>query len=281
MAPDISFVICTRDLSHVRALTRGLLALKSHLCQTSIELLIVGPSNSDLKEHLQRLNGREFACRAIASEWGNRNASRNLGFLHARGKWIYFVDQDIRFPKVRLAALAQILGQLPSQSAAYCMMSGPYLSPRRCGFWGRFYNWQGNLWLENSRTGARVLAGNLLMRKSFFIEPPFPEDLLNGGEEIFLCQKALNLGGGVVQRRELAVLHLAEHDFWRFCSRLFGHYRVKWQLPYEAKHTRIVLPLILGVARISFALIAFSLQSVGSGLAQLYSLTSRRTARAG
>jgi glycosyltransferase involved in cell wall biosynthesis len=236
--PFLSFVFCSNSAHHLREFSAGLLRLRCLMSTTNMELLVVGPDTT-LPENLVSGLGAAISVRSIPAAWGNRGEARNLGFATATGEWVYFVDQDIRFDPERLAVVARALENLSAYRRSVCLVSGPYLSDRQCTFWGECHNWLANLWLMHSKTGMRVLAGNVLLRKSFYSTLPFDAQLVDGGEELQLCERTRQQGGESHIELGLAAIHRADHSFSRFWRRLRSHAAVKRRLRFDSKKSRV------------------------------------------
>ena len=218
-----------------------------------MELVVVTPLADSCKDvwseaHSSSGSGlSDLAVRFVPTVWGSRGTSRNQGFLAASGRWVYFVDQDVRFCAVEIAAqkFALALEGALAAPQAISAWSGPYISDESCSYWGRTYNWLSNAWLMNSALGARVLAGNLLLRKSDFdfnfesYSGPFDASLQEGGEEIAFCDFVLSRGGKIAIDPRLTVIHQADHSLALFWRRLHGHAKIKKQLATPMKKTRV------------------------------------------
>jgi glycosyltransferase involved in cell wall biosynthesis len=259
-----------------------------------MELVVVAPNPELLREVLTTETLEfplfsSFHFQFVPTLWGSRGTSRNQGFRAASGDWVYFLDQDVRIPsdtlKVRrFNAAIEELPKAPQEVAAF---SGPYLSNNSCSYWGRTYNEMSNLWLAHSSEGARVLAGNLLVRKSAFdfcLEfsrifsfdfGPFNAKLQDGGEEIALCEALVSRGHKVVIDNDLAVVHQADHTFSLFRERLWTHARTKRLMKTSMKKTNLNFKLfrkILGAPR---AWPGFAIATAFSGVALAWPLPSR------
>lgn len=244
---DLSFVVCTSDRARWADFAAGLLDLMSVMPSRKIELLIVAPTHAPLE--IPPNLARKIEIVQIETEWGCRNTSRNQGYDRARGKWVYFLDDDTRFASFHLDPIRETLESLDQLPEDIVMLSGPYLSHPDCSYWGHQYNWLSNLWLENPRSPGRFLAGNLIIRKHALPSPLFSAECKAGGEEIALMERIHHSGARAryrsIYRRQLAVQHKADHTLTRFWTRLRTHQAAKRAFaPGSARETAVNLRVL-------------------------------------
>jgi GT2 family glycosyltransferase len=255
------------------------------MASKKMELVVVTPNLETIREVLmtETLNLpllSSFHFQLVPTLWGSRGTSRNQGFRAASGDWVYFLDQDVRVPRDilkvrRFVVVIEELSKAPQEIAAF---SGPYLSNNTCSYWGRTYNEMSSLWLTHSSEGARVLAGNLLVRKSAFDFcqifsfdfGPFDAKLQDGGEEIALCEALVSRGHKVLINHDLAVVHQADHTFSLFRERLWTHARIKRLMKTPMKKTNLNFKLLAKILRAPSAWPGFIIAALFAGAAQIW-----------
>lgn len=235
---DLSIVFCTSSSRDLEEFAASLVALRSLAPALNWELLVIRPSEAETFEKPKIPSSDGLSFRELSTPWGNRNLSRNKGYSEAKGRWVYFCDQDTRLPASE--SFARELRELPSLPPDLWMLSGPYLSDPSCTFWGRGYNVLSNFWLASSARGHRVLAGNLLLRGGLFEGKPFSERLTSGGEEIDLCERVAAAGGESRLRGGLAIVHLCRHSLSALWKRFTEHADVKRAL--RSSHKQSFIP---------------------------------------
>ena len=146
---------------------------------------------------------------------------RNELYARARGKYVYFLDEDcvwpVSFPAHRLHAWME-------SGHAF---SGPYLNTPTCTFFGRAYNFMTHAWLKRHSTSGHpvAVAGNVLVPKSDRMPKPYCAQSAFGGEELALMKTLTESGIELHYRDEMAVGHNARHSLSRFFARAWLHGR--------------------------------------------------------
>lgn len=213
-----------------------------------MELVVLAPIDiSDAVERALRSFPRSESVQVAfaMTTWGSRGASRNQGFAMARGKWVYFLDQDTCLERTDLFQFARRLLELDELAQPPWLASGFYLSQRQASFWGRRYNWLTNQWLRHSAEGTRFLAGNVLFLKEHFVPGPYVDRLTDGGEEIELSGRIVKQGGSIVLTSDLSVVHCSRHTFLSFLSRLRTHLAFKRYCGLRAAQSSLSPTLLL------------------------------------
>lgn len=218
-----------------------------------MELIIVAPEPKSFvyfrKLSAMTPGGPElFPVKLLQAEWGNRNIARNKGFTHSQGKWVYFLDQDIRFPDLKPHQAMERLNFLDGQQDETWIVAGPYLDAPGIGYWGRSYNWFSNLWLIHGFGNGRALAGNLVLRREIPLKKPFNDDLIEGGEESELCSNAFALGGKAIYAGLMAMEHKNDASVMHCWRRFRSHMKAKNKIDKSFSRTPISYSVLKEIA---------------------------------
>ena len=146
---------------------------------------------------------------------------RNQLYQQARGRYVYFLDEDCEWPST--FPIDQLEIWMKSGEA----FSGPYHNGRLCTFFGRAYNFMTHTWLRvHAHLNAPVpVAGNALIPKTASLLEPYPGAAIFGGEEQALIDSLKRSGIQLHYREDLAVEHNARHSLPLFFSRAWLHGR--------------------------------------------------------
>ncbi len=107
--------------------------------------------NEDLVLTAEAFSQMGLPVRVFFSGRLGANAARNLGLSQARGKWIYFLDDDCTL--INPDHLANLLSTCASRPEV-SLFGGAYSTPESSSFLDRAYNLVSMLWL-----GSQIEAG--------------------------------------------------------------------------------------------------------------------------
>ena len=164
-----------------------------------------------------------FQIEILQEECGGGSAGemRNRLFARARGKYVYFLDEDCVWPVD--FPLADMQAWIASGNA----FSGPYLNTPMCTFFGRAYNFMTHAWMRKHAAAGRPVpvAGNVFLPRSERLLQPYGEGTAFGGEEAALVCRLSQAGIELRFLEEMAVGHNALHSPARFFARAWRHGR--------------------------------------------------------
>lgn len=145
---------------------------------------------------------------------------RNRMYAQARGRWVYFLDEDTELPSEDF--LERLVAALERSSGA---IGGGYLGGG--GLWQTAYNALTSYWLDlHARQGQSLpVAGNFAMPRVPGTGAGFPFALAVpfGGEEIELRKALLAVGMKFTLVSEFAVLHNSSKTGRGFFGRAWIH----------------------------------------------------------
>jgi GT2 family glycosyltransferase len=145
---------------------------------------------------------------------------RNRMYAEARGRWVYFLDEDTELPSPYF--LERLVERLEREGGA---VGGGYAGGG--GLWQAAYNALTSYWLDlHARQGQSLpVAGNFAMPRmpGTGIGFPFSLQVPFGGEEIELRRALLRVGMKFTLAPELAVLHNSSKTGRRFFERAWTH----------------------------------------------------------
>lgn len=223
---DVSIIIPTRR--RPRALRSALdSCLTLDTSGLAVEVLVVAngedPELADLlAPYFERLPLRFFVTTEIGV-----NRARNRGLREARGRFLYFLDDDCAFrdPRHLQRALAEF-ARLPELAG----VGGPYLSLSTAPLAARYYNFMSNLWLrfytDSGGNAQRLLGGNSCYRRGSLAGNEFAEQIAYGGAESELQARLVGLGARFRVLTDVAVAHSPEASWW-------GVFRKAWRQSAE------------------------------------------------
>src|SRR6185312_3053198 len=142
-------------------------------------------------------------------------ALRNRLYSQARGRYVYFLDEDCEWPAAKLSRA------LPDLMASGDAFSGPYSDGPASRLFGRIYNRMTHAWaFTHARLGSPVpLAGNCLIPKIAGLDSPYGQFARFGGEEVALQSWLRRSGIALHYRESLRINHNAQHSAWTFLAR--------------------------------------------------------------
>lgn len=146
---------------------------------------------------------------------------RNRLYSEARGRFVYFIDEDCYLPEGFTENLAALLHENPEIA-----MAGFYRSPAHWHVFQRAYNSLSNMWLK-VHAQARPplsLAGNVVVPK-LMSGRSFPFSTIDhfGGEEIAFAENLQRRGLQVRLFAELSIFHNCSGSPRRFFKRAWLH----------------------------------------------------------
>jgi glycosyltransferase involved in cell wall biosynthesis len=276
--PTASVVIPTYNRSAELVLCLEALAAQT---RRDFEVLVVDDGSvDDTSLRVERFANAhpELELRYLCNEQNvGANRSRNRAVAHARGELVAFLDSDCRPQPAWLEELVAAFDS-PRVVAA----SGRVETPPPTNVYELAMS--NHSLIADTREAARLVAGNLAVRRSVLVELPFDEDLKWGCDEEGLHLRLA--AAGHLQRSAPAAIVVHHHPFER---RSF--YRYAWRAglatawfvyKYRLPPRPDVLPFLLawlslplGAAGVEWLLIPFGLFALGT-LALLYVLAARK-----
>jgi hypothetical protein len=198
-----------------------------HKNNVQLSFAIAGGSRPILRQRLvQSLERAGFAFQfeilfAEASTGEPVCALRNRLYRQARGRYVYFLDEDCEWP------VAKPTHALPELMASGDAFTGPYGDGSSSRLFGRIYNRMTHTWVStHARLGSPVpLAGNCLIPKSGGLDSPYGQFARFGGEEVALQSWLRSSGITLHYRESLRIDHNAQHSALSFLSRAWLHGR--------------------------------------------------------
>jgi glycosyltransferase involved in cell wall biosynthesis len=202
---EVSIIIPTRHRPQL--LTRLLGSLHRQI-KCRFEVLVVDDSDPGKELSLpSTLNG--FPLRYLRTSSRGANKARNLGIQHAKGDFVYLLDDDT------FLGTAEHLYQLKQAFLQHdfpVLLGGRYQTPQDASLPQWIYNCSCNLWLEKGTRSPLpvLLGGNLAFRRQeLSSEMIFCPEVFNGGDEIGFHKKFLSTHpqGSIKILDSLAVFH--------------------------------------------------------------------------
>jgi GT2 family glycosyltransferase len=180
------------------------------------EILVIESSRDGSSELIQRdfpgVNVIGAPCRLSAGE------ARNLAVHHARGRWLFFVDQDCLVP---IDWIPRLLRHLETEGVGGAGGSIAVANPNNisgwCVFFLEFLNHFPNR-RETSRTDNFLIGANSAWRTEILKQTAFPDQTL--GEDLHLSKQVRELGHTVTYDPSVTVYHYNRsgwQEFRRYC----------------------------------------------------------------
>lgn len=179
-------------------------------------------ANEIITAQVQSLGDLEIIGPVIGA---NVAIMRNRGAQQARGRWIFFKDQDCRVDSKKLYAFAKEMDQ---KKKLWGAVAGFYCSDRQAPP-ARAYHWIQRSWVRRGLLGSRqesvrqaqhLLGGALLVNKKALIEVGnFDENIGWGGEELDLTLRLLRKGFLTGVSSHIRVAHENNLGFLGLCKR--------------------------------------------------------------
>ena len=171
--PDVSVIIPTyRREQQVVEAVRSALSEQS----ISIEVLVLDDTSEGSAEEGVRTIGdpRIHYHRQLAPSRGRPAMVRNEGMRHARGRYLYFLDDDDHVMPGALSALSSALDQAPRCAVAYGTVTPFGKDPAVVASYARWFDWaarisrrlSGSKWLT---TGTILFRGTLIINSACMI----------------------------------------------------------------------------------------------------------------
>ena len=166
-------------------------------------------------------------------------AMRNRGGRAAKGRWLFFKDEDCRIP---IEKIVELVVKIESQSLPFSCVGGRYqLLPS--GYWMRVYHRIQRQWVHQGLfdssvkgliPGSHLLGGALLVKKEAFDQVGgFCEKIGWGGEERDFVRRLQEQGFKTAVSFSLSVVHENSMGFFGFLKRAWrqnfngGYFRMK------------------------------------------------------
>ncbi len=266
MPPNISVLIATRDR------TRSLKACLESIAVADISgvlevlVLVNGPDRASF-DAAASFSEKLPGLKVLELDRPNRGGARNRLARAARGKYLYFLDDDVTAPAGLFAALTELASLHPEAWG----FGGPNLTPPSAERFeraaGRLHETKLGAWAMRERyspaaegwaSDRSFMLCNLALDRSVFEERglSFDERLVSA-EENLLIARARDQGGRFLYSPRLSVLHERRGTLAELASQIFkcgaGRYQVCRLYP-RAFSILFVLPSIFLAALLQAAL---------------------------
>jgi glycosyltransferase involved in cell wall biosynthesis len=174
---------------------------QSEFPRDSFEVIVVDNGSTDRTLEIVHSYSSRLNSKVLQKAGVNISALRNLGAAEAKGDILAFLDADCLAPRDWLRTATQQL-----QSADSGIVGGKYSIPRDSRWVARA--WYGVGYVPNSGEVSYVPAGNLVVRRSRFLQVGGFNEKLRTTEDFDLCVRARNAGLPIRAVAEMAVVHL-------------------------------------------------------------------------
>ena len=118
MQPLVSIVIPTRNRLPLLKQAVGFLLCAD--CTETFEIIVVDDGSTESINEA-RLGGGVHDLRVIRQAAKGGNAARNLGFSHAKGQFIQFLDSDDLLHPEKIATQVEVLSKAACLDMVYCL----------------------------------------------------------------------------------------------------------------------------------------------------------------
>ncbi len=219
-----------------------LLAVTSCLRQSlytegQMEILVVCDGNRDgVSTELAPFASPNL--RIFSSPLSGANAARLHGVRAARGKVVYFLDDDCR---VRSSEHCKRIWSRFESSPEFIGFGGAYCSPAKARLSTRYYNTFTRVWLwlysDNSTVAETkvLLGGNAAYRKTILDQYQFNPTIQYGATESELHERLLADGHKFALMKDLSVEHNVETSLEGLCRKAWrqSYNRGRYQIRHD------------------------------------------------
>jgi glycosyltransferase involved in cell wall biosynthesis len=174
---------------------------QSEFPRSSFEVIVVDNGSTDRTMEIGRSYSPRLNIMVVQKAGVNISALRNLGAAEAKGEILAFLDADCMVPRNWLRNAAQ---QLRSKDAG--IVGGSISIPHDSRWVARA--WYGVGYAPKSGEVSYVPSGNLLVRRSRFLQVGGFNENLKTCEDFDLCVRARVAGLPIRAVAEMAVVHL-------------------------------------------------------------------------
>ncbi len=207
MTSSLSIVIPTHR--RVPQLLRLLKSIESQVGIQDLQLLVVSNFADDQLQKSLRDFRTTIAPQLLVANRAGVNASRNLGWNHAKGSVLLFLDDDC---ELHTTDFLQRVQQAHQEFPELQVIGGSYASEPESSFEDRAYNLLSNVWCESHQyvleQNWALLGGNMSFKASVReLGLQFNEDILYGGSETELHVRMFERGICMQYFPHLTVLH--------------------------------------------------------------------------
>ena len=180
----------------------------------SSEIIVVDHCSNDRTAE----KASALGANVIKAEGGTIASVRNLGVKKSKGGLLVFLDADVSLTDKWFKAFTNVVDQL---SANPMIVTGSHCSSPANGNWierNWFDNYVHEVDTDNLGTGHMITS-----RKLFDLVNGFNE-LLVTGEDYSFCMNVLDVGGKIINNKDLHVIHRDYPDnCWQFIRRESWH----------------------------------------------------------
>jgi glycosyltransferase involved in cell wall biosynthesis len=166
----------------------------------AFEVILIDNGSQDRTVEVANAHAGELALKVLVQTHGRVTSLRNLGYRHARGEFLAFLDADCVVPQGWLRFAEQVLSDGENRVVGgHCGIPGD--SSRLAQAW--YGDWQ----TRKCGDVSYIPAANLLIQKSAFGEIGGFDESLETNEEVEFCQRAREKRSIVFAYPELGVVH--------------------------------------------------------------------------